>query len=59
MDWTTRLHEVAERYPKWYRTVKPWDALAELYDAEDFKALYAFLSGALDTPKPTPTREDE
>ena len=41
-EWKQRLHEVAERFPKWKPFVEQWDELTRLYederDREDGKA---------------------
>lgn len=33
-EWKQRLHEVAERFPKWKPFVEQWDELTQLYEEE-------------------------
>lgn len=33
-EWKQRLHEVAERFPKWKPFVEQWDELTRLYEEE-------------------------
>ena len=33
-EWRSRLHEVAERHPRWHRLVEHWDELESIYVVE-------------------------
>jgi hypothetical protein len=40
-EWRLRLGEVAAKYPRWTGLIDNWGKLTELYEAENWKQLYA------------------